>query len=523
MSTGRFNHGTVLLANGKVLIAGGLTGPASVYTNSVELFDPATGTITSTGSLTTPRMSFGAILLPTGKVLVTGGLPTGPSDLATAELYDTLTGVWSLTGSPKRQGNYSQLTLLPNGRVLAYRQDKSAEVYDPATGVWTLTGELSTARAASSVSVLPNGKVLVAGGYDQNDKTLITAELYDPANGLWSPAPNMPAHRWGQYAVLLPSGLLLLASGGNDTDTPLKTTALYDSQSNTWSAGPEMLEGRVSFQATLLNSGRVLATGGYAGPDGQMLRSSEILATAAPTSGGLATVSAASFADNSTLAPEFLAAAFGVNLASGTEAASRLPLPTSLGGLSVRVQDSAGVERLSPLWMVSPEQINFNIPVQTSVGRARISVLRGDQMIATGESTVTAVSPGLFAANGSGEGAAAATAVHVRSDGSQTLEAAYRTDSGRVVTTPIDLGPETEQVVLVFYATGVRGRSSLDAVTATIGMVQCDVLYAGSSQQFPGVDQINVRLARALMGRGEADLVVTVDGRVANTLRVNIR
>jgi len=85
------------------------------------------------------------------------------------------------------------------------------------------------------------------------------------------------------------------------------------------------------------------------------------------------------------------------------------------------------------------------------------------------------------------------------------------------------LGPETDQVFLVPFGTGFRFRSSLSAVTVKIGGADVEVLYAGEAPGFIGLDQLNVRLSRSLIGRGEVDVALTVDGRTANVVRVNVK
>lgn len=84
-------------------------------------------------------------------------------------------------------------------------------------------------------------------------------------------------------------------------------------------------------------------------------------------------VSAASFTGPS-LAAEEIVAAFGANLASGTEVAQTVPLPASLLGSSVKVKDKNNVERAAPLFFVSPGQVNFLIPQGTVEGRATITI-----------------------------------------------------------------------------------------------------------------------------------------------------
>jgi uncharacterized protein (TIGR03437 family) len=91
------------------------------------------------------------------------------------------------------------------------------------------------------------------------------------------------------------------------------------------------------------------------------------------------------------------------------------------------------------------------------------------------------------------------------------------------VTSPVDLGPAGTQVVLTLYGTGIRGRSAPGAVTAKIGGVDAPVLYAGSQTQYSGLDQVNVTLPRSLAGRGDVDVVLSVDGKTANTVKVNVR
>ena len=91
MSTARDAHTATLLPNGKVLVAGGYNS-TSGYLSSAELYDPASGTWTATGSLSTARGYHTATLLPNGKVLVAGGYNSTSGYLSSAELYDPATG-----------------------------------------------------------------------------------------------------------------------------------------------------------------------------------------------------------------------------------------------------------------------------------------------------------------------------------------------------------------------------------------------------------------------------------------------
>jgi hypothetical protein len=119
VTTPRYNHTATLLPNGKVLIAGGTDGGA---TASAELYDPITSTYTPTGSMIAKRYDHRATLLPNGKVLIAGGydstLPGGADSLASAELYDPATGTFTATGSMSVERYSPTATLLPNGKVL---------------------------------------------------------------------------------------------------------------------------------------------------------------------------------------------------------------------------------------------------------------------------------------------------------------------------------------------------------------------------------------------------------------------
>jgi uncharacterized protein (TIGR03437 family) len=226
-----------------------------------------------------------------------------------------------------------------------------------------------------------------------------------------------------------------------------------------------------------------------------------------------------------TVAADGLASTFGANLASETAAATGIPLPTSLGGVSLTVKDSAGVERNASLYYVSPAQINYVLPSDTSPGDATLTVKVGNSNITLGTVPVSAIAPALFTADKSGTGVPAATAVRrvVGSDLSGDVPVASCDPTGAKCTAiPINVGIDAP-VYMSLYGTGIRNRSSLDKVSVTIGGVAAPVLYAGPQGQYPGLDQVNILLPLQLRGKGETDLVLTVDGQTANTVRIAIQ
>ena len=188
----RSQHTATLLPNGQVLVAGG-EGDLGSRT-SAELYDPVTGTWTPTGDLNTGRNQHSATLLTNGQVLVVGsevGIPD-------TELYDPDTGTWTVTGMLHTRRSWGHTaTLLPDGKVLVtggylgvpnYLFLASAELYDPTTGIWTTTGSMKKGRQAHTATLLPNSQVLVAGGVTNpvnsngSGPVLASAELYGSPN-----------------------------------------------------------------------------------------------------------------------------------------------------------------------------------------------------------------------------------------------------------------------------------------------------------------------------------------------------
>lgn len=222
------------------------------------------------------------------------------------------------------------------------------------------------------------------------------------------------------------------------------------------------------------------------------------------------------------LSTESIASLYGSGLASGSATANTVPLPTRLAGVSVVVRDRTGVARDAPLFYASPTQINFEIPQGAAMGPVTVAVTGGAQIAGFATATVVNVAPALFTADGSGRGVAAATAVRADPNGQQTPVPIFQCSDGACSSIPIDSGASSP-VYLTLYGTGIRNRSSLSNVSATINGVNVPVLYAGPQGHFDGLDQVNIAVPLGLRGTGETDLLLTVEGQVASPVRVNIR
>lgn len=242
---------TATLNDGKVLFIGEGSNPSSDrYVYVAELYDPSTGTFTAAGALATVPYSPIATLLPSGKVLISdGGLGetccNGNSAVpcCAAEIYDPVAGTFNLTSNELLSSAAARTaTALMNGKVLLAGGEcdgcgvfSSAAVYDSSTGIFTLTGDMTTGRGMHTASLLPDGTVLIAGGEDFNYQSVASAEVYDTRTGTFAETGKMTSSREWHTATLLKDGRILITGGysypgtGPDHPVGLVTAELYSS------------------------------------------------------------------------------------------------------------------------------------------------------------------------------------------------------------------------------------------------------------------------------------------------------
>lgn len=228
------------------------------------------------------------------------------------------------------------------------------------------------------------------------------------------------------------------------------------------------------------------------------------------------------------------------HLSGGTAFASTLPLPTTLGEVSVRITDSQGTNLLAGLLAVSPEFISYIVPPETADGEAVVVVFSGEQVLASGRLIVRTVAPGLFAANANGQGPAAAATTIQLAHGETIVALTFSDDPvGERTAVPIDLGTEGDVVTLSLFGTGFRQASNVEV---TIDGIVAEIVDIGPSEDLThvndidnqvlaavgmvpevaisGVDAVIVRLPRDLAGRGEVNVAMTVDGVAANPVTI---
>jgi hypothetical protein len=215
------------------------------------------------------RMFPTATLLKTGKVLVVGGLDATGSQLASVELFDPATGMFTtLAPLPDPRGGHTatvlkdQTVLIAGGYPLA-----SALLYDPDNGKFSpTTGNMVTWRFNHTATLLNDGRVLMAGGQGGDlNEPLANAEVYDPSTGKFSAVDDMPFARENHTATLLNSGKVLVVGGasGDSANIALSGAELFDPVSGKFSRTADMTSPRMSFTSTLLDDGEALVTGGY--------------------------------------------------------------------------------------------------------------------------------------------------------------------------------------------------------------------------------------------------------------------
>jgi len=249
MTTPRFYHAAALLIDGRVLVTGGFNTTSSPKEpqKSAELYDPTNGTWTLTDSMVIPRRSHTVTTLVNGEVLVVAGIieESPPTSTGIVERYDPNTGLFLSANPIVGTTSDHSATLLSDGRVLVTGgrgfgpfetgQLSSAQVYDSITGMWALVGRMIVPREGHTATRLQNGQVLIAGGDTTNEITVTSAELFNPTTNVFSLTGNMHQARNEQGVALLLNGQVLVAGGSGNPNIPrLASAELYNPLNGTW-------------------------------------------------------------------------------------------------------------------------------------------------------------------------------------------------------------------------------------------------------------------------------------------------
>ena len=201
-------------------------------------------------------------------------------------------------------------------------------------------------------------------------------------------------------------------------------------------------------------------------------------------------------------------------------------LGSDLGGLdapaTASLRDSSGSERPIEILYSDPGQLNAIFPADSAPGDYTLLVRRPNWPDAQSPLTVAPVSPGLFTLNASG--LLAASLVRTKPRLPQSWEPVYQLDAaGNILARPIVFGEADEDLSLVVYCTGVRGRTALSTVNLHLSDLDLAPAYAGPQLQYPGLDQVNVHLPRSLAGAGPVNIRLEIENSTSNTATLTFR
>ncbi|MFN7926413.1 MAG: SMP-30/gluconolactonase/LRE family protein [Blastocatellia bacterium] len=225
-------------------------------------------------------------------------------------------------------------------------------------------------------------------------------------------------------------------------------------------------------------------------------------------------VSGASY--QAVLCPEMITSLFGLNLATQVQGAASLPLPTSLAGTRVFVNGTA-----APLFYVSPTQVNYMIPAAIAPDvSVNIVNVAGNGIVSQQQTRLTSDNPGVFTANASGTGGPAA---QWTMDGVAQFN--VTNPDGSLNAIPVG-------AYLILYGTGIRrapdpttddNNGVAEVMQANFEGIIAPVAYGGLQGTYVGLDQVNLQIPVSLAGRGAMNLVIVVNGKAANTVKVKIQ
>jgi hypothetical protein len=265
----------VLLADGRVWVAGGVTGDDGAYTaiDDAEIWDPATETFGTAAPLPSARDLFTATRLDDGRVLLVGGRD-GALTHDDAWLLTPGGGFVQVAGMLAGGRFGHTATLLPGGDVLIAGGRvgpdsitlEDAERWQLGTSAFVSAG-YGQSRGGHTATLLTDGRVLVAGGFQRETAgdtvALADADLYAIAEDSWDFGPSLAQPRlFAAAAHLVDQGVLLL---GGDADAPLAAVELFSPLDDSWQRLPSLTTPRLALAAVALDDGRVLVLGGDGG------------------------------------------------------------------------------------------------------------------------------------------------------------------------------------------------------------------------------------------------------------------
>jgi hypothetical protein len=300
----RYAHAATLLNDGLVFMTGGIDSATNTLLDSVEIFNPTTGSHqlavgTDEKALSVSvRAYHTATTLKDGRVLITGGvgLQDGKkTSLSEVLLYNPVSKEMVLAPPLGSSRAHHTATLLTDGRVIiaggaSYSNDQiesylnSTEIYTPqqdGTGEWTVGGSLTKSRAFHQATLTnPDSsfeRVVLFGGENKDDGTLNSVDIFNPHSNDCLPSViagniTMNKRRSHHCAVALNNGLVMIVGGKipNPNVTSLEqvddTAEIFDPLDGAYGRfrnnDIKLNVARMDHTCSLLESGNILVAGG---------------------------------------------------------------------------------------------------------------------------------------------------------------------------------------------------------------------------------------------------------------------
>ena len=250
LPAGTAAHAAAALADGTVLVTGGygtLFGRIPLATGLARLYDPQTGTWRlARGQMRYPRLFHSSLVLADGRVLLAGGVGQNGKALRIVELYDPQTEMFDLLPPMEAERRNPRMNLLPGGRILITGWTRYGEILEPSEdgpGGYAIRRTQGTMRVRhvdhAGVS-LNDGSVLLITGLNRR------LERYDPVTDQFTLSKNaLPEVYDDQAAALLYDGRVFI-SGGQEVYSNRCTnrTWFYDPNTDYLAEGPELPMGK---------------------------------------------------------------------------------------------------------------------------------------------------------------------------------------------------------------------------------------------------------------------------------------
>jgi len=408
------------------------------------------------------------------------GTPAFPFIIA-GQFYGTVSGAFNANGAASasdyfNQGSYSMGPSTP--ALTSWSTKYSTEYAKVVSGYDPSAGPLTTWPGTNAIGVNTSGSVTTPTFGEMQRIRYTDTTVYATSNGLASGYVMGP---W--FAADMPGGVF--------NNFPSASSTTFQFSRNPAPAATTHSSTGMGSQGMWVNG--VVMFNFLDGASYTNSTGADAMVGNTPALDAVIT-SAASF-EQGPQAPGSLVSAFPLFfsvLATSTASADTADWPTTLGGATVQVRDSAGSSKAAQISYASPKQINFRMPTGLAAGQGTVVITAGGKNI-TSRINIQPVYPNLFLANPQAD--AAAALLHVRN------------------------GSSAEQVYLTVYGSGLGSATS---ATATVGGVAATVSYFGPQGVYPGLDQFNILVPDSVLGTGKVDVIVTIDGKPSNPVHVTL-